>query len=454
MNQGHSQGETGTSTQGEQLYLDIVDVMILVVGRDEKVKLINKKGCKLLGFSENDVLGKNWFDAFLPVQSRDEIRSLFHDVIEGRRELVEYYESSIVTKEREERKILWRNSVVRNDQGEIVATLSSGEDVTDRRRDETAMGREREIQSAISAVLHISLEPISLLSQLKKILDLILSLPWLAIQSKGCIFLLDQNSGKMEMKVQKGLEEELLVACKSIGAGRCLCGRAALSRKMVFKDSIDECHDINFPGMKPHGHYCVPILSGDHLLGVINLYVDAGHKKQHAEVVFLQALSDTLAGIIEHKQTEAKLRDSEEELREQKNVLEKKNIAMQEIIAQIEIEKNKLKSDIDLNVKVFLLPALDKLKLKGATKKYIDLIKDQLTNLTSSFGREITDKSIKLTAREIEICNFIKGGLSSKEIAKMLNLSPQTIEKHRKNIRKKMGLSHKEINLASYLQAE
>jgi len=75
-----------------------------------------------------------------------------------------------------------------------------------------------------------------------------------------------------------------------------------------------------------------------------------------------------------------------------------------------------------------------------------------VNELTSSLGRKLTADILKLTPKEIEICNMIGGGLASKEIADFLSVSYQTVEKHRKDIRKKLGISNKKINLATYLQ--
>ena len=86
-------------------------------------------------------------------------------------------------------------------------------------------------------------------------------------------------------------------------------------------------------------------------------------------------------------------------------------------------------------------------------KKYVDLLKNHLGELVSSFGRNIRKKRLNLTPREIEICSMVKGRLTSKEIASLLNISLQTVEKHRKNIRHKVGISKKDINLSSFLHA-
>lgn len=130
----------------------------------------------------------------------------------------------------------------------------------------------------------------------------------------------------------------------------------------------------------------------------------------------------------------------------------RKNIALSEIIKQIDFEKEKIKQEVAINVETFLIPVLKKLYLKGGPRSYIHLLEHNLKELVSSFGLKITDKKARLTPKEIELCNMIQSGLSTKEIAELLNVSPLTINKHRRNIRKKLGISNKESNLTSYLR--
>jgi len=141
------------------------------------------------------------------------------------------------------------------------------------------------------------------------------------------------------------------------------------------------------------------------------------------------------------------------ERKKQAIALKEKNIAMREIMGQIELEKNRIQNDVVANIEELALPTVKKLRLKGASLKHSKLLEQHLKNITSSFGRKISDKKEKLTPKEIEICSMIKGGLGSKDIARLLGVSHQTIDKHRKNIRKKMNLSNKEINLSTYLQS-
>ena len=155
--------------------------------------------------------------------------------------------------------------------------------------------------------------------------------------------------------------------------------------------------------------------------------------------------------ITERKKAEQALTESESKLQEQKLALEQKNIALGEIIAQIEVEKRKIKDDIETNINIVVSPILKKLVIEKAPLKYVDLLQYHLRKLTSSFGSKITEKSLKLTPREIEICNMVKGGLTSKDISNLLSISYRTVEKHRRNIRQKIGISNKNINLTSFL---
>ncbi|MEW6088117.1 MAG: LuxR C-terminal-related transcriptional regulator [bacterium] len=164
------------------------------------------------------------------------------------------------------------------------------------------------------------------------------------------------------------------------------------------------------------------------------------------------AAIEIVEDITKRKEVEDALRKSKEELHKQKLALEQKNLALKEMIEYIERTKIDMKENIAINVNELLLPILKKLKIKGASSKYINLLQYHLENLVSSFGRKITEKTTKLTAREIEICNMLKGGFTSKDVSELLNISRQTIEKHRKNIRRKLNISNEKVNLISFLQ--
>ncbi len=158
--------------------------------------------------------------------------------------------------------------------------------------------------------------------------------------------------------------------------------------------------------------------------------------------------------VTEYKKTAEALKASEEDLRRKNIELERKNNALTEVLEHIEHQKLQIKDDVIANVDELLVPALDQLVAKGSKIDtiYLNLIKRSLEDLTSSFGRKITQKDFKLTPKEVQICNMIKRGLSSKEIASFLNISLFTVGRHRHNIRKKLKITNKKDNLNTFLQ--
>jgi len=174
--------------------------------------------------------------------------------------------------------------------------------------------RDYHIQSVTSEILRIAQEAISLEEQLKRTLSLILSLPWLSLETKGSIYLVDDDPDYLVTTVHQGFSNALLNSCRRVPIGKCICGRAAGSKQLIFTDSVDERHEVRYQGMEPHGHYCVPILSGEDLLGVINLYVQENHSRDNREEAFLLAVAHTLAGVIKRKQGEEALKDTQNQL--------------------------------------------------------------------------------------------------------------------------------------------
>jgi len=168
----------------------------------------------------------------------------------------------------------------------------------------------------------------------------------------------------------------------------------------------------------------------------------------------LNGLCQRVGQTIERLESRKILEQAEITLRNQKEELEHKNIALKELLCQIELEKQNLRENVVTNVEKLLLPNLRRLKRTSPAlnAKHLTAIEQNLENLTPSLGRKASDLNIKLTPREIEICGMIKNGLLSKEISDALHLSPATIEVHRNSIRRKLGITNKDINLTTYLQ--
>jgi len=123
-----------------QQYLDIAGTIIVVINADQTVDVINRRGCEVLGYEQDEVIGENWFDRFLPTRSRDEVKGLFDGFVSGAGDAEKRFDNPILTKHGEERVIAWRNSVLRDEAGKIIGTLSSGEDITEHVQNREAPG--------------------------------------------------------------------------------------------------------------------------------------------------------------------------------------------------------------------------------------------------------------------------------------------------------------------------
>ncbi len=570
-----------------QLYFDIAGVMLIVLGGDEKVHQINHKGCEILGCKESEIVGKNWFDSFILPDKRDQVRAVFRKGISGEVESVEYFENSVLTKKKEVRIIAWHNTLLKDDIGKIIGTLSSGEDITERKR----------VQEALQASQY----------QQKAILNSIPDIAWLKDEEsrfiavnepfgKACGFkpkdivgktdldlwpedlaniyraddkkvmktrkrvcveepLEDKAQGKRtwietiktpiynddgevvgtsgiarDVSVRKQLEEHIssrlsfertvaTISSRFVGAfdidkavTSALSDMGLLSNSdraylFLFRDNhkyVDNTHEWCFKGVSSQKERLQGLLSAHfpwwmsrlkegkminyniedlpkeavaerkilelrevnavlffplkfrkELAGFIGFDdIKGASQWKEDDFLILRISSEIIGNALERRLAEDALKSSEALLREQKIALERKNLALKEILEQIEIEKKQIKDNVIVNTEKLLLPTLQKLRKHVASrdKKYVEILEKDLEELTSSFGNKIASKSLKLTPREIEICNMIKSGLTSKEIAGYLNISSQTIDRHRNNIRSKLGLAGKSVNLITYLQ--
>lgn len=268
-----------------QKYLDLVGVIVVALDTEGRVALINRKGCEILGYKEQKILGKRWITNFVPEHLKNDIETYRKQLLAGEIESIDYYENPVLTGSGDLRFISWTNIILRDENGKMTGTLSAGSDVT------------------------------------------------------------------------------------------------------------------------------------------------------------------------EHIRTEERLEASMQELDKQRKALEEKNIALRELIGQVELEKTRMKEDITATVGDVIKPLLAKMRLKGASRKYVGLVERHLSDLASPYARRIGDSRLRLTPREIEICDLLKGGLSSKDVAELLGISSETVEKHRRHIRAKLGISKKDINLVTYLQS-
>jgi PAS domain S-box-containing protein len=179
----------------------------------------------------------------------------------------------------------------------------------------------------------------------------------------------------------------------------------------------------------------------------------------------INAIAERFGRVTEHKQAERALQKAHDELEHRvkkrtreleikTNSLEEINIAMTVLLKKREEDKTELEDNVLTNVKELVEPYFEKIKktkLDDHQEAFLSIIESNLKEIISPFTRKMSLKYLNLTPTEIRIANLIRHGSSSKKIAELQNVSPRTIDTHRKNIRRKIGLQGQRGNLRSHL---
>jgi len=167
-------------------------------------------------------------------------------------------------------------------------------------------------------------------------------------------------------------------------------------------------------------------------------------------------VSGTHLDITKRKLAEQALQAREVELESQTRNLEETNTALKVLLKQRDEDKKEFEDKIVSNVREGVYPYIEKIKnssLNDRQMAYIDIIESLLDDIIAPFFSQLSSKYSNLTPTEIQVAGLVKEGKRTKEIAEMLNLSDGTIEFHRNNLRKKLGLRNTKTNLRTYLMS-
>ncbi len=173
------------------------------------------------------------------------------------------------------------------------------------------------------------------------------------------------------------------------------------------------------------------------------------------ERALLDALADQIGTIATRISAEMELQDINKQLSLERKALQESNAALKTVLTKIEEEKNEIYRNIKTNVEKILMPILLALALEipKTQSKYVEMLQTNLEEITSQFVRHLSNSYHSLTPTEITICNMIRNGLRTKEIARTRGVSAATINRHRENIRRKLKITNDDVNLATYLQS-
>ena len=173
------------------------------------------------------------------------------------------------------------------------------------------------------------------------------------------------------------------------------------------------------------------------------------------ERVLLDALAWRIGTTAMRISAELELQETNKQLTLERKALQEANAALRAVLARIEEEKQEIYMDLQANVDKILMPILHELTLHlpQTHKQYAEMLRSNLEEIASPFIRHLTKSYFSLTSTEVKICNMIRNGLQTKEIAQVRGVSVGTINRHREHIRRKLKINNKDINLVTYLQS-
>lgn len=167
--------------------------------------------------------------------------------------------------------------------------------------------KEHDLLRILHDIYQISLQPYLLKEALEKILDYLLSIEQINLLPKAAIFLRDDDPDTFSIIAQRGFSPSQKKACCTISGEECICNIAANSGKTQFTSSLDENHGKTYKGIKPHGHYAVPIKRNQQVMGILCLTIKEGEERREDIIELLERVTGLLGGIIENQKMDLQL---------------------------------------------------------------------------------------------------------------------------------------------------
>lgn len=191
--------------------------------------------------------------------------------------------------------------------GEPLSLAAVCRDIRETKATEALMQRDREQQAVLHQLLEMVLTGDSLRETLATCLEYLLSVSWLALLPKGGIFLADAEGENLRLYISRNLAPEIVRLCDRVPNGRCHCGRAAATAQLQYADCVDERHEITYEGIADHGHYSVPLLLNDEVVGVMVFYLPPHFARDPVKEEFLVVVANILAVFIGRKRIQEEL---------------------------------------------------------------------------------------------------------------------------------------------------
>jgi DNA-binding CsgD family transcriptional regulator len=173
------------------------------------------------------------------------------------------------------------------------------------------------------------------------------------------------------------------------------------------------------------------------------------------ERALLDTVAEQIGTVATRISADLELQETNRQLALEREALQESNTALRTVLARIAQEKQEIHQDIKMNVDKILMPILHAmaLQLSPTQKKYVEMLQTNLEEITSPFISQLSLSYHAMTPTEIAICNMIRNGMRTKEIAEMRSVSEATINRHREKIRRKLKITNQDVNLTTFLQS-
>ncbi len=402
----YEQKDTSMGNQELQLSIQLYDRLLqslpnglILVSTRGTIVYINAQMERMFGYRKEELVGKN-LEILMPERFRAHHRRHVTDYVANPhvRPMGTGLELFGLKKDGSEFPVDISLSTLAT-KGTMLA-LAIVRDITDQRNAEHKIDLNYRIQKTISSVLKISLDPISLEEQLSRVLDLILTIPGFAMRARGSIYLVEPGSSSdlLALKAMHGFSVSQVESCKTVTLGKDVSPARAASCQIMSTDCLETPHEIQYTVSGSAGQYCVPIVFGRRVLGMINVAVTGGHRRSPEEEEFLMAIANSLAGLIERHQSNAE----KERLREQLGDTEKL-AALGRIAANV---SHTIKNPLTA-IGGFANRLMDRLPDGTKEKKYAGLIFTEAVRLENVlqnvllFSRRDADRWEECSIREI-----------------------------------------------------